>query len=76
MPLTNTGDALGDLIRVNIDNLTEAQKRDRVRTFREMGKAIIAHMTGIPGVDAVAVTSVSGVTTGAGVSGPGLGTLV
>ncbi len=76
MPLATTGDVLGDLIRVNIDNLTDAEKKDRVKTFREVGKSIIAHLTGPPGVNAVAVTSVSLVVTGTSASGPGLGTLV
>jgi len=81
MALTGTGDPLGDLIRGKIDALTDEQKQDREKLFREMGAAIIEHLTGSAGVGSVKITSqpvtvasVSGVTAGTGVSGPGTGT--
>lgn len=81
MPLTGTGDALGNLIKGNIDALTDAQKQDRVQVFHAMGQAVIAHIIA-NGTSAVIITaqpvvvaSVSAVTPGGGVSGPGAGTL-
>ena len=81
MALAGTGGTLGALMKANIDSLTDEQKQDRDKLFEEMGKAVIAHLIGSAGVGAVkitsqpvAVTSVSGVLTGGGVSGPGTGT--
>ncbi len=76
MPLAGTGAALGAIIKANIDSLSDADKKDRDKVFEEMGKAIITHLTGPAGFTAVTVVSVSGVTTGPGVSGPGTGNLV
>ncbi len=75
MALTGTGSALGSLIKSSIDSLSDEDKADRDKTFDEMGKAIIAHLIA-NGVGAIAVVSVSGVTTGPGVSGPGTGNLI
>lgn len=74
MPLAGTGAVLGALIQTNIDALSDEQKRDRNLLFRAMGDAIIAHL--LATAPNVAVVSVSGVTTGLGLSGPGTGTLV
>jgi len=76
MPLSGTGGPLGDLIRTKIDALTDEDKQDREKLFREMGAAIIEHLTGSAGAGAVnvTVTSVTGVTAGAATSGPGTGT--
>jgi len=81
MPLAGTSDALGDLIRTKIDALSDAEKADREKVFREMGAAIIEHLTGSAGANAVQITSqpvtvtnVTGVLAGAATSGPGTGT--
>jgi len=81
MALAGTGGALGAIMKSNIDALTDEEKQDRDKLFEELGKAVIAHLTGSAGVGAVqisaqpvTVTSVSGVLTGGGVSGPGTGT--
>lgn len=65
------GDALGDAIKAAVDALPDP-KTDRTAIFRAMGNAIVAH---IQANAQVAVTSVTGVTTGGGVSGPGTGTI-
>ncbi len=75
MALTGTGSALGTTIRSAIDSLSDEDKKDRTKLFDEMGKAIIAHLIA-NGTGAIAVVSVSGVTTGGGVSGSGLGNLI
>ena len=85
MALTGTGDALGDEIRAQIDLVTgeiQAHTLDPTNTlvlrtaiYRAFGNAIINHLIA-NGLSAVAVVSVSGVTVGAGVSGPGTGNLV
>jgi len=75
MSLAGTGDALGDLIRSTIDALSTADKANRTKVFHAIGEAIIAHIIA-NGSNAISVTvaSVSGVTVGAGTSGPGVGT--
>lgn len=60
MPLTGTGDALGDAIRAAIDLLPESDRKDRDKVFRKIGDAIIAHLTGPAGVNAVAVSGSNG----------------
>ena len=75
MPLTGTGNVLGLAMKAAVDGLSDAQKKDRDEVFKAMGTAIIAHLIA-NGASAVAVVSVSGVTTGPGTSGPGLGNLV
>lgn len=70
MPLAGTGDILGDAIRAAIDATPD--KTDRSAIFRAIGNAIVAHIIA-NGV--VAVASVTGVTPGGGVSGPGTGTI-
>lgn len=65
------GDVLGDAIKSAIDALPDP-KTDRTAIFRAIGNAIVLHITANA---AVVVTSVSGVTTGGGVSGPGTGTI-
>lgn len=66
------GDTLGDAMKAAVDALSDEDKADRVEVFRAMGAAIVAH---IQAAAVVTVTSVSGVTTGGGVSGPGAGTV-
>ncbi len=75
MPLTGTGPVLGVAIKGAIDSLTDEQKANRDELFRAMGEAIISHLLA-NGTAAVSVVSVTGVTVGAGVSGPGIGDLV
>lgn len=64
------GDTLGAAIKSAIDAL--ADKTDRTALFKAMGDAIVQH---IQANATVTVTSVSGVTTGSGTSGPGTGTI-
>lgn len=64
------GDTLGLAIKAAVDGVTN--KTDRDALFKAIGGAIVAH---IQANAVVAVTSVSGVTAGAGVSGPGTGTI-
>lgn len=64
------GDVLGDALRAAVDAVSD--KTDREALFRAMGHAIVTHIQ-TQGSVAVTVTSVSGVTVGAGVSGPGTG---
>lgn len=70
------GDALGDAIKAAVDAAVSgtpaAGSAQRTAIFRAMGSAIVTHITANA---AVVVTSVSGVTTGGGVSGPGTGTV-
>lgn len=63
---------LGDAIRQAIDALDDEDKSNRVTVFRAMGAAIVAE---IQEHATVTVTSVTGVTTGGGTSGPGTGTV-
>lgn len=71
------GIVLGDAIKAAIDTAVassrEANEAQRTAVWRAIGNAIVAHITGS---GTVVVTSVSGVTTGVGVSGPGTGTIV
>lgn len=64
------GNSLGDAMLAAIDAVGD--KTDRQALFRALGAAIVTHIT-TQGSVAVTVTSVSGVTVGAGVSGPGTG---
>lgn len=70
------GTVLGDLIMANIDAAVAAHQESnpaqRQAIFRAMGEAIVVHIL----TAQVVVVSVSGVTTGPGVSGPGTGTLL
>ena len=70
------GVLLGDAIKTAVDaavlaNQT-ANEAQRTAIFRAIGNAIVAHITGNA---VVVVTSVTGVTTGPGTSGPGAGTI-
>lgn len=71
------GALLGDQIRAAIDTAIEAHRTadatQRQAIWRAIGTAIVAHIT-TNAVVSVNVASVSGVTVGAGISGPGLGT--
>ncbi len=69
MPLN--GAVLGAAIKAAVDAVVD--KTDRDDLFTAMGNAIVAH---IQANAQVFVASVSGVTTGGGVSGPGTGTIV
>ncbi len=79
MALVGTGNALGDAMKAAIDGVGD--KDDREAVFQAMGTAIIAHFlsNGMAAVtitaQPVVVASVTGVTTGPGVSGPGTGTV-
>lgn len=64
------GNVLGDAIKAAIDAVGD--KTDRQAIFRALGDAIVTHITANASV-AVTVASVSGVTVGAGTSGPGSG---
>lgn len=68
MPMN--GNTLGDAMRAAVDAVGD--KTDRQAIFRAIGNAITTHITANA---VVAVASVSGVTTGPGVSGPGAGTV-
>ena len=61
---------LGNAMKAAVDGL--ADKTDRDALFRALAQAIVTH---IQTQAQVTVVSVSGVTTGPGVSGPGLGTI-
>lgn len=61
---------LGDAMKAAVDAVVD--KTDRTAVFRALASAIVTHLTTNAVVN---VTSVSGVTTGAGVSGPGTGTI-
>jgi len=70
------GTVLGDLIRSKVDIAVAAHQTadatQRAAIFRAIGDAIVEHFT-TAAVVTVTVPSVSGVTTGAGISGPGVG---
>lgn len=69
------GAALGDAIRGAVDAAVAGGSVDRVAMFRAMGVAIVTYLQANAMVSvSVTVSSVSGVTPGAGVSGPGIGT--
>jgi hypothetical protein len=71
------GNVLGDLMVAYVDALSVEEKRDRVEVFRAMGRAIVDHIVSSAVVNSnVFVASVTGVTAGAQVSGPGAGTAV
>jgi hypothetical protein len=63
---------LGAEIAVAVANMPNADRADITAVWRAIATAIVAHIQ----LNAVVtVTSVSGVTTGAGVSGPGVGSI-
>lgn len=70
------GIVLGDAIIASIDAAVAADPHasaaQRTAVWRAIGTAIVAHITANAQVN---VISVSGVTVGAGVSGPGTGTV-
>lgn len=68
MPLSGTGDVLGEAIKAAVDAEQVAAERakrpiDRDAMFKAMGRAIVAHLTATAGAGAVA-----GVTVGGGVA--------
>ena len=71
------GIVLGDAIKVALDaaaaGTPAASEAQRTAIWRAIGTAIVTHIQ-TQGTVVVAVASVSGVTTGPGVSGPGAGT--
>lgn len=79
MPLTGTGPVLGAAILAAIDQAVAANPVttpvQRQQIWTAVGNAIINHIVA-NGVAAVLVPSVSGVTPGPGVSGPGTGNLL
>lgn len=67
------GDVLGLAIKAAVDTVVAGGGPvDRDAMFKAMGHAIVEH---VQAYGQVVVTSVSGVTAGAGVSGPGAGTI-
>lgn len=72
MPLSGSGNTLGTAIADAIDGLTESQLQDKEVIWQTISNVIVAHIVANTVVN---VTSVTGVTTGAGVSGPGTGTV-
>jgi hypothetical protein len=73
------GSALGDAMKSKVDayiaTLTDPNDLNRDTLFQEMGEAIVDYITTNAVIStSVTVTSVTGVTTGLGVSGPGTGT--
>lgn len=70
------GAVLGALIQTKVDVAVAASlvagPAQRQAIFKAIGEAIVEH---IQGSAVVAVPSVSGVTPGIGVSGPGVGTI-
>lgn len=69
MPMN--GDTLGAAIAGAINALPQADKEDIVKVWKAVANQIVAHVQ----TATVTVTSVSGVTPGGGVSGPGTGTI-
>ena len=71
-----SGTVLGDAIKAAVDavvaDTVAGANPDRTALFRAIGAAIVTHITANATV-AVTVASVSGVTVGPGVSGPGAG---
>lgn len=69
------GNTLGTEIDTAIRALSPAQQLLPVEVWKAISSAIVNHITGNAQINTnVSVTSVSGVTTGPGVSGPGSGT--
>jgi hypothetical protein len=66
------GDVLGQALKAAVSAAAASDPSDRDAMFRAMGNAIVNHLR-VYGQVNVTVISVSGVTTGAGVSGPGTG---
>lgn len=66
------GDVLGDAIKVAVDAAAAGDPTDRQALFRAIANAIVTHITATA---IVTVPSVSAVTPGVGVSGPGVGTI-
>lgn len=68
-----TGSAMSSAVRAAIAGLTAEQKTDHTIMWDTICEAIVTYIQ-TNAVVAVTVESVSGVTTGIGVSGPGVGT--
>ena len=66
------GNTLGTAIEAAISGLTDVQKQNTQLVWQTIATQIVTHIQ-TQGV--ITVTSVSGVTVGAGVSGPGAGTI-
>jgi len=73
MPMNGTvlGDALISAIDTAVEVTPQAGPAQRQAIWRAIGAAIVTHVKGA--TVTVTVTSVSGVTVGPGVSGPGTG---
>ena len=68
-------DAMGAAVAAAVDALSEAEKKDLPTVWKTICGEIVDHITANAAVaTTVTVASVSGVTTGPGVSGPGAGT--
>ncbi len=67
-----SGDAMATAVTAAIAGMDPEDKRDHAEMWRIICGAIVTY---IKANAVVAVTSVSGVTTGGGVSGPGNGTI-
>lgn len=66
------GDTLGLALSAAVQALSQAQKENLDTVWKTIGNAIVDH---IKTNAVVTVSSVSGVTVGGGVSGPGAGTI-
>jgi hypothetical protein len=70
-----SGTVLGQLIKGNIDALSDEDKADRDKVFEEMGKAIVSHIQS-SGTVATTVSTVTTCPAGAGTgAGSGTGTI-
>jgi len=70
--MSMNGNLMGAEISAALDTLSQKDSADTTKVFQTICTAIVAH---IQSNAVVNVTSVSGVTTGGGVSGPGTGTI-
>jgi len=69
------GNTLGTAIAAAIAGLSDTQKENTALVWQTIANQIVTHIQSNAQVSTnVAVASVSGVTTGPGVSGPGTGT--
>jgi len=62
---------LGELMKANIDALSDDAKKDRSQVFKALADAVITHIQTAAQISGIVVASVAGVTPGGGVSGPG-----
>lgn len=69
------GNNMASEILAALATLSDEDKKDSLKSFQKVCGAIVAHIQANAVISTnVSVTSVTGVTTGPGVSGPGTGT--